>query len=279
MQLGLQKDVQQIILFCWPNVNSMLLSSFYFFLDFLFFFFSACDKSVISSSSSTDLLFDSLTVRQRAKCQLVCSSWKDIVLEKGIAVVVDINDVGLFPKTKCSDPPTTANSSNFTTSPIFMNITKSIHSSLSNRISSTTQNTYDHQSSRSLLRGLLNHSYSSLEALVLNDFISLKPELDLHPALPFLRKLQRLDISRIPTITDETLRLISTFIGQRLEVLYIVYEGSKYGHERWYGPPCPIVLQFACIGCLTSASTWRFGRDCHRTILDKIGINPSLFPS
>ena len=45
--------------------------------------------------------------------------------------------------------------------------------------------------------------------------------MDLHPALPFLRKLQRLDISRIPTITDETLRLISTYVGPRLEVLYM----------------------------------------------------------
>lgn len=173
------------------------------------------------SEITLPIILPFLTVRQRAKCQLVCSSWKHIVLEKGIAVVVDINDVGLFPKTKSLDPPTIVTSSNFTTSPTHKTITKNFNSSITNRISTTTQNICDHQSSRSLLRGLLNHSFSSLEALVLNDFISLRPELDLHPALPYLRKLRRLDISRIPTITDETLSLISIFIGQRLEVLYM----------------------------------------------------------
>ena len=35
---------------------------------------------------------------QRAQCQLVYSSWWDIVLERGIATVLDVNDVGLFPR-------------------------------------------------------------------------------------------------------------------------------------------------------------------------------------
>ncbi|KAL7443793.1 hypothetical protein ACHAXH_007366 [Discostella pseudostelligera] len=173
-----------------------------------------------TSEITLPIILPFLTVRQRAKCQLVCTSWKDIVLEKGIAVVVDINDVGLFPKSSTNiAPPTTASSSISTTYP-FMNITPNIHSSSLQSSSSSAHNN-DHHSSRSLLRGLLNHSHSSLEALVLNDFISLQPTMDLHPALPFLRKLQRLDISRIPTITDETLRLISTYVGPRLEVLYM----------------------------------------------------------
>ena len=149
-----------------------------------------------------------LNVRQRAKCQLVCTSWREIVLEKGIAVIVDVNDVRLFPKEQmdfAARPPPRAsllpNSSSATLSPT----------------SSTIQN----HPSRSLLRGLLNHSHSSLEALALNDYIPLQPAIDLHPALPYVRKLKRIDISRIPLITDETLDLISTFIGERLEVLYM----------------------------------------------------------
>ena len=55
----------------------------------------------------------------------------------------------------------------------------------------------------------------------MNDFVPLRPSIDLHPTLPHLRKIQRLDISRIPAITDETLHLISTFVGPRLEVLYM----------------------------------------------------------
>jgi hypothetical protein len=175
-----------------------------------------------TSEITLPIILPFLTVRQRAKCQLVCSSWKDIVLEKGIAVVVDINDVGLFPKTANNSSPPATDSSISTAFPSFPNVTQNILSSSPRPSSSSTQqNNIDHQSSRSLLRGLLSHSHSSLEALVLNDFISLQPELDLHPSLPYLRKLQRLDISRIPTITDETLRLVSAHIGRRLEVLYM----------------------------------------------------------
>ncbi len=175
-----------------------------------------------TSEITLPIILPFLTIRQRAKCQLVCSSWKDIVLEKGIAVVVDINDVGLFPKmANNSSQPATASSISMAF-PLFPNITQNILSSSPRPLSSSTQQNYvDHQSSRSLLRGLLSHSHSSLEALVLNDFVSLQPELDLHPSLPYLRKLQRLDISRIPTITDETLRLVSAHIGRRLEVLYM----------------------------------------------------------
>jgi hypothetical protein len=179
-----------------------------------------------TSEITLPIILPFLTVRQRAKCQLVCTSWRDIVLEKGIAVVVDINDAGLFPKTSIISDPSVGTAT-AATAPVTDLLTSASHtqhipsSPLHLSTSFIQQNSNDHQSSRSLLRGLLNHSHSSLEALVLNDFISLQPTMDLHPALPYLRKLQRLDISRIPTITDETLRLISTYIGPRLEVLYM----------------------------------------------------------
>lgn len=140
-----------------------------------------------------------LTIRQRAKCQLVCRSWRDIVLEKGVAVVVDVNDVGLFPKDDSNSPTPSSVAS---TSP-------------------TAQRQGTSNPSRSFLRGVLNHSHSSLVSLVLNDFASLQPDADLHPALPHLKKLQRIDISRVPNITDDTLDLIATHIGKRLRVLYM----------------------------------------------------------
>ena len=87
-----------------------------------------------------------------------------------------------------------------------------------NSPSVTLQN---HHSPRSILKGLLNHSHSSLESLVLNDFTVLQPAIDLHQSLPNLRKLRRLDISRISSISDDTLNLVSSSIGKRLEVLYM----------------------------------------------------------
>ena len=133
------------------------------------------------------LILPFLTIRERAKCQLVCSSWRDNVREQGITSVIDVNDTHLFPRHIINFP------------------------------SATLQN---HQP-RSILKGLLNHSHSSLESLVLNDFTVLQPTIDLHQSLPNLRKLRRLDISRILSITDDTLNLISSSIGKRLEVLYM----------------------------------------------------------
>ncbi|KAL7473288.1 hypothetical protein ACHAXS_013740 [Conticribra weissflogii] len=170
------------------------------------------------SEITLPIILPFLTVRQRGLCQLVCSSWRDIVMEKGIAVIVDINDIGLFPKHVENASPLSGhrsqNASQSTTSADF-----SLRSALADN-SSPKSPSLSHRHS-SLLRGLLTHSHYSLESLVLNDFIHLRPNIDIHPTLPHLRKLKRLDISRIPSITDETLHLISTHVGSRLEVLYM----------------------------------------------------------
>mmetsp|Transcript_29095 Transcript_29095/g.55156 ORF Transcript_29095/g.55156 Transcript_29095/m.55156 type:complete len:577 (+) Transcript_29095:1589-3319(+) len=194
---------------------------------------------------------------------MVCRSWKGIVLDRGIAVVVDVNDVGLFPLSKdrimmnragSATGPTGAatttiarlrilhyppfhgrafatTSSGATNSDAVDAASSESHTATTTASSPTPQNNnvqvhqqqqqHHHHPSRSLLRGLLNHSHSSLESLVLNDFYPLHPVIDLHPALPHLRKLKRLDISRVPSITDITLHLISSFVGKRLEVLYM----------------------------------------------------------
>lgn len=154
-----------------------------------------------------------LEVRQRARCQLVCRSWRDQVKEQGITAVIDVNDAALFPK----------HMMNFTaaSSPSIISLLRTRQTSLSDTSSPPTSSSIHSHQSRSILRGLLKHSYASLESLVLNDHIPLQPAIDLHPSLPHLRKLKRLDISRIPSITDDTLNLISTHIGKRLEVLYV----------------------------------------------------------
>eukprot|EP00956_Cyclotella_meneghiniana_P004010 scaffold4865_cov83-Cyclotella_meneghiniana.AAC.8 len=160
-----------------------------------------------TSELTLRLVLPYLTVRERAKCQLVCSSWRCIVLYVGIAVSIDVNDTSLFPKVT-----TNVSRSNIASLSPFVPPSPAVP----NENSEGTSNT-----SRALLRGLLTHSHSSLESLVLNDYLPLRPVVDLNPTLPHLRKLKRLDISRIPTVTDETLNLISTFIGERLEVLYM----------------------------------------------------------
>lgn len=73
---------------------------------------------------------------------------------------------------------------------------------------------------RAFLRGILSHSHTSLQHLYLCDFKELQKE-DLHPALPHLRKLRALDISRCNDLDDSTLQLISQHLSRSLEVLYM----------------------------------------------------------
>lgn len=161
-----------------------------------------------TSEITMKLVLPYLTVRERAKCQLVCSSWKHIVLDTGIAVTIDVNDTTLFPR----------DSSSLNTRPNIASLSPFVPQSPA---VPDEQSEQSNNSSRAILRGLLIHSHSSLESLVLNDYLPLRPLTDLHPSLPHLRKLKRLDISRVPSINDETLQLISTFIGARLEVMYM----------------------------------------------------------
>jgi hypothetical protein len=74
--------------------------------------------------------------------------------------------------------------------------------------------------SRPFLRGILLHSYSSLHSLVLDGFESLQKD-DLHPAIPHLRKLQCLDLSRCHRLDDSTMTLLSVHVHSTLQVLYI----------------------------------------------------------
>jgi hypothetical protein len=72
---------------------------------------------------------------------------------------------------------------------------------------------------RPFLRGILSHSYSSLQSLYLSDFVELTMQ-DLHPAIPHLRRLRSLDISRCNQLDDSTLHLISKHLNC-LEVFYM----------------------------------------------------------
>jgi hypothetical protein len=118
------------------------------------------------------LLLPYLEIRRRAKCQLVCKSWRSIISDVGVAKVVDVNDESFRNK------------------------------------------------SRNFLRGIIAQSYSSLCTLILNDISDLAKD-DLHPAFPYLTKLSTLDISRCTNMDDSTLLLVSQYLGDRLEVLYI----------------------------------------------------------
>jgi len=73
---------------------------------------------------------------------------------------------------------------------------------------------------RAFLRGILSHSYSSLQNLYLCDFKELQRQ-DLHPAIPHLRKLRALDVSRCNELDDTTLQLIAQHLSHSLQVLYM----------------------------------------------------------
>ena len=71
-----------------------------------------------------------------------------------------------------------------------------------------------------ILKGIISNSYPSLQRLFLNNYAELTPQ-DFHPAIPYLRKLTHLDVSRCIQLTDETLLLIAQHLKDTLEVLYM----------------------------------------------------------
>jgi hypothetical protein len=73
---------------------------------------------------------------------------------------------------------------------------------------------------RPFLRGILAHSFSSLQSLFLSGSEDLEQS-DFHPSIPHLRKLRSLDISWCIQLDDITLRLLSQHVSETLEVLYI----------------------------------------------------------
>jgi F-box domain len=117
-----------------------------------------------------------LELRERVRCRTVCTAWRNIIRERGVAVRIDDSDPVTFPRT------------------------------------GTT---------RIVLVGLLRHSHSSLQALVLSGTPSVTPA-DLHPALPHLRRLRSLDLSRCAQLGDMTLHLLATCTTRdTLQVLYL----------------------------------------------------------
>lgn len=84
----------------------------------------------------------------------------------------------------------------------------------------TTVDDQDRSVSRPFLRGILSHSYASLQRLFLSNTPDLQKE-DLHPMIPHLRKLQTLDISRCDHLDDSTLCLLADCVSRTLEVLYV----------------------------------------------------------
>ena len=73
---------------------------------------------------------------------------------------------------------------------------------------------------RPFLRGIVSHSHSSLHSLFLSGFEELDKS-DLHPAIPQLRKLRTLDVTRCHALDDSTLQLLAEHVHRTLEVLYI----------------------------------------------------------
>jgi hypothetical protein len=129
-----------------------------------------------------------LDLRERVRCRTVCSAWRAIIEKRGVAVRIDDGDTTTFP---------IATNQNNTTS---------------------TQSLQFH----SILIGLLANSHASLTSLALSGTPHVAADI-VHIALPHLRRLASLDISRCVYLgSDETLRLLAV-CGTRdtLRVLYL----------------------------------------------------------
>ncbi|KAL3916183.1 MAG: hypothetical protein SGILL_005294 [Bacillariaceae sp.] len=84
----------------------------------------------------------------------------------------------------------------------------------------TTNTGHSIEFTRPALRGLLAHSYTSLQSLFLSGFQQLEKQ-DLHPALAQLQSLRTLDITRCTNMDDSTLHLIAKHLSGALQVLYL----------------------------------------------------------
>jgi len=117
------------------------------------------------------IFFPFLNLRERMQCRLICRCWKKIVQECGVSKTIDVNDPSIM------------------------------------RIVRTTTGETSSYFTRSILRGLLAYSYSSLRSLYLSGF-DIRKE-DLHSAIPHLKNLYALDVSRCHRLDDSTLQLLS----------------------------------------------------------------------
>jgi hypothetical protein len=130
-----------------------------------------------------------LDLRERVRCRTVCAAWRAIIERRGVAVRIDDGDTTTF-------PITTNNKNNATSTPLLQ-----FHS---------------------ILIGLLANSHASLTSLALSGTPHVAADI-VHLALPHLRRLASLDISRCIYLgSDETLRLLAV-CGTRdtLRVLYL----------------------------------------------------------
>jgi hypothetical protein len=115
---------------------------------------------------------------------------------------------------------------------------------------------------RPIFRGILQNSFSSLQCLFLSDFVDLEKE-DIHPAIPHLRKLRHLDVSRCCKLDDSTLELLSHVSGS-LEVLYI--KGLRAVTDTGVMSICSSctrlrALDISCIHRVTDAAGVEIGRN------------------
>jgi len=132
------------------------------------------------------IFFPFLNLWERMQCRLICRCWKKIVQECGVSKTIDVND------------PSTM------------------------RIVRTTTGETKSYFTRTILRGLLAYSYSSLRSLYLSGF-DIRKE-DLHSAIPHLRNLYALDVSRCHHLDDSTLQLLArpdVPCSATLRVLYL----------------------------------------------------------
>ena len=114
---------------------------------------------------------------ERMQCRSICRCWKNIVQECGVSRTIDVNSTEMISSRRSR---TTA------------------------AVISSTNNSF----TRSMLRGLLAYSYSSLQSLFLSGFGELRKE-DLHPALSSLKNLRVLDISDCVCLDDATLQILA----------------------------------------------------------------------
>jgi hypothetical protein len=161
---------------------------------------SSPDDADFTSGSLSDialpLVLPWMPLRDRLRCQQACRGWRKLVRQWGVATAIDVGS------NAAASGDGDGSASSATGAALL---------------------------TRPALRGLLMHSFASLQSLYVGGMTDLQ-KADLNPALPYMRRLRAIDLSYCFHLDDETLRVLSrgydnvdAAIGIRttLQVLYI----------------------------------------------------------
>lgn len=174
------------------------------------------------------LLLPYLEIRRRAKCQLVCKSWRSVIADIGVATTVDVNDPSFRNKSRNFLRGVIAQSYSSLYSLILNDISDLARDDLHPVFSYLTKLTtldisrcFNMDNSTLLL--ISEHLGDRLEVLYIKGLVRVSDE-GLISVCKSCRLLRVLEISAIPQVTDRS----GTAIGLNLPMLEALYMRDNY---------------------------------------------------